>query len=79
MTLMLGYEMLQNFCYVSIYLIILHLHLSINICMKSSHFCVCLHLSACISIILILGDKMKDLNNNKYLIRDDINSSIISL
>ena len=63
----------------SIYLIILHLHLSINICMKSSHFCVCLHLSAYISVILILGDKMKELNNNKYLIRDDINSSIISL
>ena len=79
MALMLGYGMLQNFYQVSIYLIILHLHLSINICMKSSHFCVCLHLSACISIILILGDKMKELNNNKYLIRDDINSSIISL
>ena len=28
---------------------------------------------------LILGDKMKELNNSKYLIRDDINSSIISL
>ena len=47
--------------------------------MKSSHFCVCLHLLECISIILILGDKMKELNNNKYLIRDDINISIISL
>ena len=32
-----------------------------------------------ISIILIQGEKMKELNNNKYLIRDDINSSIISL
>ena len=68
MALMLGYGMLQNFYKVSIYryLIILHLHLCINICMKSSHFCVCLHLLACISIILILGDKMKELNSNKY-------------
>ena len=57
MALMLGYGMLQNFYKVSMYLIILHLHVSINICMKSSHSCVCLHLSACISIILILGDK----------------------
>ena len=79
MFLMLGYGTLQNFYKVSKYLIILHLHVSINICLKSSHFYICLHLSACISIILILGDKMKELNNNKYLIRDDINSSIISL
>ena len=33
---------------------------SINVYMKSSYFCVCLHLSACISIILILGDKIKN-------------------
>ena len=79
MALMLGYGTLRNFHKVSIYLIILHLHVSINICMKSSHFCVCLHLSACISIILVLGDKMKELNNSKYIIRDDNNSSIISL
>ena len=54
MALMLGNGTLQNFYKVSMYLIILHLHVSINICMKSSHFYVCLHLSACISIILIL-------------------------
>ena len=76
MALMLGYGMYRTF---TKYLIILHLRVSINICMESSHFCVCLHLLACISIILILGDKMKELNNSKYLIRDDINSSIISL
>ena len=79
MALMLSYRMLQNFYKVSMYLIILHLNVSIIICMKSSHFCVCLHFSACISILLILGDKMKELNNNKYLIHDDINSSMLSL
>ena len=38
MALMLGYGTLQNFYKVSMYLIILHLHVSINICMKSSLF-----------------------------------------
>ena len=44
--------------------------------MKSIHF-VCLYLSACISIILIQGDKLelKTPNNSKYLI-SGINSSI---
>ena len=40
---------------------------------------MCLHLSACIRIILIQGDKTKELKNSKYQISDAINSSILSL